>query len=69
MPDDRPPRHHCDRCGRPATVLSGDDWFCDECSQLPGSCCPEFGADDLWTRPTPEPEEAASDEDSDRDPG
>jgi hypothetical protein len=38
----------CDRCGRPAALAVGGEFFCEECYQLPGSCCPEFGGDDIW---------------------
>lgn len=38
----------CDRCGRPAAIKVGDEFFCEECYQLPGSCCPEFGGEDIW---------------------
>jgi hypothetical protein len=38
----------CNRCGRPAVVEIEGQSLCEECYQLPGSCCMEFGADDLW---------------------
>jgi hypothetical protein len=38
----------CDRCGQPAVVEIEGQSLCEECYQLPGSCCMEFGADDLW---------------------
>jgi hypothetical protein len=40
----------CDRCGGFATLLAGDRPLCEECYRGCGSCCPEFGQDDLWPR-------------------
>lgn len=45
-PDDA--EHACDRCGRSDTVPCGDRWLCEECIAIAGSCCLEFGSDDLW---------------------
>lgn len=39
----------CERCGRPeAEVRCGGSTLCLDCYYLAGSCCLEFGADDLW---------------------
>jgi hypothetical protein len=38
----------CERCGAPEAMQFGDHWVCEDCYGLRGSCCPEFGADDLW---------------------
>ncbi|HEY5792692.1 MAG TPA: hypothetical protein VIS74_05295 [Chthoniobacterales bacterium] len=38
----------CDRCGRPAALRFEGEWLCAECVQARGSCCLEFGSDDLW---------------------
>ena len=39
----------CDVCGRFGAYRLGDRWLCQECYTSSGSCCPEFGKDDLWT--------------------
>jgi hypothetical protein len=39
----------CARCGGFATIDLGDRHLCEDCWSCAGSCCPEFGADDLWT--------------------
>jgi len=38
----------CDICGRYGTFRFGDRKLCQECYEECGSCCPEFGKDDLW---------------------
>lgn len=39
----------CERCGSPqAEVRCGGKTLCLDCYYLAGSCCLEFGADDLW---------------------
>jgi hypothetical protein len=38
----------CERCGAPRAVKVGARWLCESCYIEAGSCCPEFGADDLW---------------------
>lgn len=40
----------CDRCGGLFPLDLGDARLCEECCRLRGSCCLEFGADDLWPR-------------------
>jgi hypothetical protein len=40
----------CSFCGRPTTLLLGGRPVCEECYQNAGSCCMEFGGDDLWQR-------------------
>ncbi|MGH7979852.1 MAG: hypothetical protein ACREE6_10790 [Limisphaerales bacterium] len=41
----------CDICGRPGAFHFGDRAVCLECYCGRGSCCPEFGKDDLWSFP------------------
>jgi hypothetical protein len=42
----------CERCGSPiAEVRCGGRTLCLDCYYLAGSCCLEFGADDLWREP------------------
>lgn len=41
----------CDDCGRPGAYRLGDHTLCLDCYSNRGSCCPEFGRDDLWTFP------------------
>jgi len=43
-----PPRHTCERCGSDRAMRIGDHWLCEECYHVRGSCCLEFGGDDLW---------------------
>ncbi len=38
----------CRRCGAEKAVRFGDQWLCRDCFQQYGSCCLEFGGDDLW---------------------
>jgi hypothetical protein len=38
----------CDRCGALSPLDFGDRRLCEECYGVCGSCCLEFGADDLW---------------------
>lgn len=47
----------CDRCGRPSVIEVGEVRLCEECYQLPGSCCLEFGGDDLWDAPAEKEQE------------
>jgi len=39
----------CDVCGRFGAFHIGQRILCQDCYQGSGSCCPEFGKDDLWT--------------------
>jgi len=39
----------CDVCGRFGAYRLGDRLLCLGCYMGRGSCCPEFGKDDLWT--------------------
>ncbi|HEU5071283.1 MAG TPA: hypothetical protein VFV96_12830 [Verrucomicrobiae bacterium] len=39
----------CDVCGRFGAYRFGERLLCQECYTGSGSCCPEFGKDDLWT--------------------
>jgi hypothetical protein len=41
----------CDACGRFGAFRFGERTLCQECYEGCGSCCPEFGKDDLWTFP------------------
>jgi hypothetical protein len=62
-PWDRPSRapdfraagdRRCDRCGSPeAAEVCESTWLCGDCRELAGSCCLEFGGDDLWDRVLP----------------
>ncbi len=48
---DQPPRDaevFCERCGRPGAVDIAGGRYCRACYSEYGSCCLEFGADDLW---------------------
>ena len=38
----------CDVCGRFGAYRISERWLCQECYTGSGSCCPEFGKDDLW---------------------
>lgn len=38
----------CDRCGRFGALSIGERKLCPDCREQSGSCCPEFGQDDLW---------------------
>ena len=38
----------CEVCGGVGAVKIGDRWLCESCYVEAGSCCPEFGASDLW---------------------
>jgi hypothetical protein len=38
----------CERCGRFGAFRFGGRQLCQECYTDCGSCCPEFGKDDLW---------------------
>jgi hypothetical protein len=39
----------CDDCSRVGAYRLGDHVLCLDCYSNRGSCCPEFGQDDLWT--------------------
>ncbi|RPJ53205.1 MAG: hypothetical protein EHM23_31400 [Acidobacteria bacterium] len=39
----------CEICGHPESIEFADQWICEDCYRGRGSCCPEFGKDDLWT--------------------
>jgi hypothetical protein len=39
----------CDACGRFGAFHIGQRTLCQDCYHGSGSCCPEFGKDDLWT--------------------
>jgi hypothetical protein len=38
----------CDACGRFGSHGFDGARLCPDCYEKRGSCCPEFGADDLW---------------------
>ncbi|MDW8342990.1 MAG: hypothetical protein RMM51_00690 [Verrucomicrobiae bacterium] len=46
--DQSPTLPACERCGAPRASRIADRWLCTDCYTAAGSCCPEFGADDLW---------------------
>lgn len=52
----------CEICGSPEALQFADQWICEDCYRGRGSCCPEFGKDDLWTFPEDEREEDESEE-------
>ncbi len=41
----------CDICGCFGAFRIGGRALCETCYSGCGSCCPEFGKDDLWTFP------------------
>ena len=41
----------CERCGCYGAVVVGEHRLCLDCYSGCGSCCPEFGPDDLWEFP------------------
>jgi len=57
----------CDACGRFGAHEFGDERLCAECYEKRGSCCPEFGADDLWRHRESPPERKPPDS-TDRQP-
>lgn len=38
----------CDRCGQSGAYQVEGENLCAECISARGSCCLEFGSDDLW---------------------
>lgn len=38
----------CERCGRPGAIEIAGRRICLACYDICGSCCLEFGDDDLW---------------------
>lgn len=40
----------CDECGAFGAFVLGDAKLCLRCYAEKGSCCPEFGKDDLWAK-------------------
>jgi hypothetical protein len=40
----------CDDCGSFRAFDLGERRLCEDCYRACGSCCLEFGADDLWSR-------------------
>jgi hypothetical protein len=44
------PDARCDGCGVFSAFDLGDQRLCEECWRGRGSCCPEFGKDDLWPK-------------------
>lgn len=43
----------CDACGAFGAFALGDMKLCLDCYSEKGSCCPEFGKDDLWRERDP----------------
>lgn len=39
----------CDACGAFRAFHFGDQTLCQNCYEGCGSCCPEFGENDLWS--------------------
>jgi hypothetical protein len=52
------PEERCDRCGVVGAFDLGDRRLCEECYRSFGSCCLEFGADDLTRRDEDQPASA-----------
>ena len=50
VPEKAQEDHRCDRCGGFGGMPFGEEFYCAECYNVRDSCCPEFGADDLWAR-------------------
>jgi hypothetical protein len=46
----------CSICGKPTTLLVGDTPVCEDCYEKAGSCCLEFGGEDLWQGREEQPE-------------
>lgn len=44
------PELRCDQCGGFEAFDLGDRRLCEDCYRTCGSCCLEFGADDLWSK-------------------
>ena len=42
------PNAVCESCGRFGAFQFGERTLCQDCYTACGSCCPEFGKDDLW---------------------
>ena len=40
----------CSECGSFGAFDLGDRPLCEDCYRTRGSCCMEFGADDLWSK-------------------
>ncbi len=40
----------CERCGRPGAIEIAGRHICLACYDICGSCCLEFGDDDLWRK-------------------
>jgi hypothetical protein len=51
------PGERCDRCGLVGAFDLGDRKLCEECYRSYGSCCLEFGGDDLTRRNEDQPSE------------
>lgn len=47
-PPERDPGATCDECGVFGAFDFGHVKLCGGCYEGKGSCCPEFGKDDLW---------------------
>ncbi len=48
----------CDACGRFGAFTFGERHLCVDCYEECGSCCLEFGGDDLWSFPEEQAEPA-----------
>ena len=44
------PDSPCEKCGRFGAYRFSGHTLCEECYEGAGSCCPEFGQDDLWSQ-------------------
>jgi hypothetical protein len=53
----------CTFCDRATEIVLAGEPICEECHEKAGSCCLEFGGEDLWQRREREP---GKEEQSDR---
>jgi hypothetical protein len=45
----------CDRCGCFGAYAFDTAQLCADCYETRGSCCPEFGGDDMWEQKAASP--------------
>ena len=57
---ERAESHSCEKCGGLDGLEVGGRSICEACYSLSGSCCLEFGADDLWKEREGETEKGPS---------
>lgn len=54
----------CRLCGRPTDIVLDGAPICEECYEHAGSCCMEFGGEDLWQKQEQEQEAPADGDES-----